>query len=95
MPPCKLQLVCPICGSSQAVPQVGIPLEHSDVCCRHTCYWVITGFVAYDGQREMLKIYRHEVIRDLRWLSSASWDKTQEWKLAQIAAATRSKKERT
>jgi hypothetical protein len=65
MPPCKLQLRCPICGSLHAVPQVGSPVERTDVCCRHTCYWVIVDFVAYDGQREMLRILRHEVIRDL------------------------------
>ena len=83
MAPVALQLACPICGSLHSLPKLGTKVTVVDRQCRYSCYWVISGFVAYDGRREMLKFYRHAVIRDLKFLRSASFPKTEEWRKRQ------------
>jgi hypothetical protein len=80
MAPIKLELRCPICGALHATPKNGVRLKVVDIQCRYACHVLILGFAVYDGQREMIKILRHEVVRDLKFLRSASWDKTELWR---------------
>jgi hypothetical protein len=78
MAPNALTMTCSICGSLHTTSRIGKTVKAFDVQCRNASHVLIAGFAYYNGLREMVV---SEVVRDLKFLRSASFPATEKWRL--------------
>lgn len=57
-PACTLRTACAICGSVHGKPWANRAKE----LCRHGCYWILAGHIAWNGSRQRVKFFTAEAV---------------------------------